>query len=64
MTRQSFLEIASSVHLTGHKSNGLVRFLDVPVDSEGLLVDALERALKAHRVRAAYVTPHHHFPRR
>jgi len=34
----------------------------LPVDDEGLEVDALVALLKTHRVRAVYVTPHHQFP--
>jgi GntR family transcriptional regulator/MocR family aminotransferase len=34
----------------------------VPVDRDGLRVDALERVLADKRVRAVYVTPHHQFP--
>lgn len=34
----------------------------VPVDAGGLEVDALERVIARHRVRAVYVTPHHQFP--
>jgi GntR family transcriptional regulator/MocR family aminotransferase len=34
----------------------------VPVDDEGLDVDALVALLEKHQVRAVYVTPHHQFP--
>jgi GntR family transcriptional regulator / MocR family aminotransferase len=34
----------------------------VPVDDEGMDVEALVGLLKTHRVRAVYVTPHHQFP--
>jgi GntR family transcriptional regulator/MocR family aminotransferase len=34
----------------------------VGVDDEGLVVDDLERVCRRKRVRAVYVTPHHHFP--
>src|SRR5215469_14156242 len=34
----------------------------VPVDDEGMDVEALVPLLKKHRVRAVYVTPHHQFP--
>jgi GntR family transcriptional regulator / MocR family aminotransferase len=34
----------------------------LPVDDEGLEVDALVSLLKRHKVRAVYVTPHHQFP--
>lgn len=38
------------------------RLLPIPVDGEGLDVDALERALRKTRLRAMYVTPHCHDP--
>ncbi|MFO0594964.1 MAG: PLP-dependent aminotransferase family protein [Myxococcaceae bacterium] len=38
------------------------KLLPIPVDGEGLDVDALERALKKTKVRALYVTPHCHDP--
>lgn len=38
------------------------KVIGVPVDSDGLQVDALKRALKTHAIRAVYVTPHHQFP--
>jgi GntR family transcriptional regulator/MocR family aminotransferase len=34
----------------------------VPLDREGLDVDAVERLARSRRVRALYVTPHHQFP--
>ena len=34
----------------------------VGVDEDGIRVDDLERACRTKRVRAVYVTPHHHFP--
>jgi GntR family transcriptional regulator/MocR family aminotransferase len=34
----------------------------VGVDDQGLVVDDLERVCRRKRVRAVYVTPHHHFP--
>jgi GntR family transcriptional regulator/MocR family aminotransferase len=38
------------------------RVIGVPVDADGLQVDALARVVGAHPVRAVYVTPHHQFP--
>ena len=38
------------------------RVIGIPVDRDGLRVDALARALDEHPVRAVYVTPHHQFP--
>jgi len=34
----------------------------IPVDAEGLDVDALERCVATRPVRAVYVTPHHQYP--
>jgi GntR family transcriptional regulator/MocR family aminotransferase len=36
--------------------------IGIPVDANGLEIDALERALADHPIRALYVTPHHQFP--
>jgi GntR family transcriptional regulator/MocR family aminotransferase len=36
--------------------------IGVPVDSDGMDIDSLERVLAQHRVRAVYVTPHHQYP--
>lgn len=38
------------------------KVIGIPVDDDGLQVQALERALKSHPIRAVYVTPHHQFP--
>jgi GntR family transcriptional regulator/MocR family aminotransferase len=38
------------------------RILPVPVDGEGLVVDALEELCEREPVRAVYVTPHHQYP--
>lgn len=38
------------------------RLAPIPVDAEGLDVDALARLLRRRKVRAVYVTPHHQFP--
>lgn len=38
------------------------RLVPVPLDDEGLRVDALERISKRGRLRAIYVTPHHQYP--
>ena len=34
----------------------------VPIDDDGLRIDALERVIADNAVRAVYVTPHHQFP--
>jgi GntR family transcriptional regulator/MocR family aminotransferase len=38
------------------------RLLPVPVDSEGLDVDALAALCDREKIRAVYVTPHHQYP--
>jgi GntR family transcriptional regulator/MocR family aminotransferase len=38
------------------------QLVPVPVDEEGLDVEALERLVKRRKLRAVYVTPHHQFP--
>src|SRR5262249_12710219 len=38
------------------------KLIGVPVDADGLQVDALDRVRRHHPVRAVYVTPHHQFP--
>jgi GntR family transcriptional regulator/MocR family aminotransferase len=34
----------------------------VPVDADGLDVDQIEQKCKKHKIRAIYVTSHHHYP--
>jgi GntR family transcriptional regulator/MocR family aminotransferase len=46
----------SVLRLTG------AQLMPLPVDEEGLDVDALEDALKHQRIRAIFLTPHHQFP--
>ncbi|MFC3651836.1 PLP-dependent aminotransferase family protein [Dyella humi] len=38
------------------------QLMPLPVDDDGLNVDALEDALKHQRIRAVFLTPHHQFP--
>jgi GntR family transcriptional regulator/MocR family aminotransferase len=38
------------------------RLVPVPVDREGMDVDALARICEHTKIRALYVTPHHHYP--
>lgn len=38
------------------------RLVPVPLDGDGLRVDALEALVRRERVRALYVTPHHQYP--
>jgi GntR family transcriptional regulator / MocR family aminotransferase len=39
-----------------------VKLLRVPVDEEGIDADAVERLCKKKKIRALYVTSHHHYP--
>ena len=38
------------------------RLVPLPLDSDGLDVDALETLLRQQRIRAVFLTPHHQFP--
>jgi GntR family transcriptional regulator / MocR family aminotransferase len=38
------------------------RLVPLPVDEDGLRVDALEALTRRAKVRALYLTPHHHYP--
>ncbi len=38
------------------------KLLTVPVDKKGLQVDAIERICKKEKIKAVYVTSHHHHP--
>jgi GntR family transcriptional regulator/MocR family aminotransferase len=38
------------------------RLVPVPVDGDGIRVDALEAISRKNRLKAVYVTPHHQFP--
>ena len=42
--------------------HGKAELTPIPVDDEGLDLDALERLVKQRRLRAVHVTPHHQFP--
>src|SRR5436853_4501774 len=39
-----------------------IKFINVPVDEEGIDVDAVERVCRRKKIRALYVTSHHHYP--
>lgn len=43
-------------------SQGVATLRPVPVDEQGLRVDALEALCERETVRAVYVTPHHQYP--
>jgi GntR family transcriptional regulator / MocR family aminotransferase len=38
------------------------RLIPIPLDSEGLRVDALEKIAEREQLRAIYLTPHHQYP--
>jgi GntR family transcriptional regulator/MocR family aminotransferase len=38
------------------------KLLPVPVDEQGMDVQAIERLCREHTLRMVYVTPHHHYP--
>src|SRR5690606_38641363 len=38
------------------------RFIGIPVDEEGIQVDALEQICQSTKIRLLYVTPNHHYP--
>lgn len=42
--------------------NAGARLVSVPVDGEGIDVDAIEAHLRTRSLRAVYVTPHHQYP--
>lgn len=43
------------------QKNG-ARIKTVPVDEEGIDVNAIEQLCKRHTIRMVYITPHHHYP--
>ena len=42
--------------------NAGAKIIRIPVDDLGIDTDALERVCKKKKIRAIYVTPHHHYP--
>ncbi|MEC4113874.1 aminotransferase-like domain-containing protein [Myroides pelagicus] len=42
--------------------NKQANVLTVPVDQQGIDVDAIEKLCEKHTVRLLYITPHHHYP--
>lgn len=38
------------------------KLITVPIDENGMVVDALEKVCKKSKVRAVFITPHHHNP--
>lgn len=49
-----------SANMTFQQSGAQLKI--VPVDEEGIIVDAVERSCKKQSVRLLYLTPHHHYP--
>jgi GntR family transcriptional regulator/MocR family aminotransferase len=56
MEALSYLPAAQVFRLQG------ARVVPIPVDQDGLTIDALERLARGGRLRAVHVTPHHQFP--
>ncbi|WP_128331063.1 PLP-dependent aminotransferase family protein [Apibacter sp. HY039] len=42
--------------------NSGAQLLTVPVDSEGIDVDAVQKLCENNKIRMLYLTPHHHYP--
>jgi GntR family transcriptional regulator/MocR family aminotransferase len=38
------------------------KLIEVPVDKNGIVVDAVEQHCKKHKIKAIYIIPHHHHP--
>ena len=38
------------------------KILPIPVDSNGIVPEALEKLVKKHRIKLLFITPHHQFP--
>ncbi|MGN7824961.1 PLP-dependent aminotransferase family protein [Chitinophaga sp. 22536] len=49
-----------SVNMIFQKSGA--RILPVPIDEDGIDVDAVRRICERQRIRMLYITPHHHYP--
>ncbi len=49
-----------SVNMIFQKSGA--RILHVPIDEEGIDVDAVRELCQKHTIRMLYITPHHHYP--
>lgn len=45
----TFLQVGAKIHT-------------IPMDDDGIRTDMLEQQLKKHKIRALYITPHHHYP--
>ena len=46
-------------HLFQHAGNAVIR---VPVDEWGIDVEAIEKICRRKKIRAVYITSHHHYP--
>ncbi|RAJ73741.1 GntR family transcriptional regulator/MocR family aminotransferase [Chitinophaga dinghuensis] len=49
-----------SVNMIFQKSGA--RIMPVPIDEEGIDVEAVRRICERHTIRMLYITPHHHYP--
>jgi GntR family transcriptional regulator/MocR family aminotransferase len=49
-----------SMNMIFQKNGAVIK--TVPVDGEGIDVDAIAAICRLHRVRMVYITPHHHYP--
>lgn len=38
------------------------RIKSIPVDHDGIVIEALEHICQTHKIRLLYLTPHHHYP--
>lgn len=54
-------ELTYEPALASFEAHG-ARAIAVPLDAQGIDVEAVERACRRHRVRAIFLTPHHQFP--
>jgi len=42
--------------------NSGAKLIRVPVDEDGIVVEKVEKACRKEKIKAIYITPHHHFP--
>lgn len=49
-----------SINMIFQKNGAVIK--TVPVDREGIDVEAIAAICRLHRVRMVYITPHHHYP--
>jgi len=54
-------------NLNYHSANNAIKLaggqlVEVPINAHGLAIEAIEKEIKANKIKAIYVTPHHHYP--